>query len=819
MATKRLSKTTCIAWLLAAACLPAQAVDFSGVPGTVLSYQPLQYDPLFSVVPRYFIADPEIAVLPNGDYVAAHTIAGNFASQDFTRIFRSSDQGVTWTSLGTLNGMYRGSLFAHGGHLYIYGAENLEPAEGKALIMRSSDNGTTWTPSPPFSFGGPATPNNPLVFNGRIWTASSRASVSAPVGADLLDPASWQIKYGFPDGTANPEWRSEGEFIGEGQIVASPEQGLVILPKVKDHAMTALGRVNATTGNVSFDPDNDFIALPGGGKKFGAAYDAVSGRFLILSNPILPAHYGSSIASDMMRNTLVLQSSEDLRNWKTEKIVLYSPDERREGFGYPNFDFDGDDLLIIVRTSMKLPGETWPGDTRGGHDSNLLTFHRLANFRTAAPDHFLAIDGNQVLRFERTQHNDAPLGNFARGTLFAGAPLTAPDGLGQDANGEVYIRESGGRILRFDATGNFLSATNAAPVPFQSAPLDVAQPADGTATWAGSVSGDWFDSANWHYWNRADTGTETAVFGSAIEAAASITVNEPYGIGGLRFLSAHDCTLAGSGSVTLAAESGSAAVAVAQGMHSIAVPVALGSAADFHLESGGALKVSGFALGGNAMSLDGGGSLVVDEGAFSMGGGVLELASGSMVFSNALTVFDGTIGFKAPEGFSPALGDSFQIMEGDIEEELFGPIVLPSLEEGLGWDTSLLFSNGTVSVALRIPQGWLAQYGLPLDGSADFADSDGDGMDNYSEWKAGTDPEDPESRFQLVHSEIAENGFLLRWVSLTGRTYRVEVSTNLMDSPSFWTIQTNLPGESGTMEFTDTNTWSSPSVFYKTVIE
>lgn len=219
------------------------------------------------------------------------------------------------------------------------------------------------------------------------------------------------------------------------------------------------------------------------------------------------------------------------------------------------------------------------------------------------------------------------------------------------------------------------------------------------------------------------------------------------------------------------------------------------------------------------MTLDGGGSLLVDEGSFSMGGGALELADGSMVFSNAFTVFDGTIEFKAPETFSPAHGDSFQIMEGDIEESLFGPIILPALKEGLGWDTSMLFSNGTVSVVLRIPQWWLVHYELPLNGSADFADSDGDGMDNYSEWKAGTDPGDPESRFQLVHSEIAENGFLLRWVSLTGRTYRVEVSTNLLASPSFWTIQSNLAGESGTMEFTDTNTWSSPSVFYKTVIE
>jgi hypothetical protein len=110
---------------------------------------------------------------------------------------------------------------------------------------------------------------------------------------------------------------------------------------------------------------------------------------------------------------------------------------------------------------------------------------------------------------------------------------------------------------------------------------------------------------------------------------------------------------------------------------------------------------------------------------------------------------------------------------------------------------------------------WLASYGLPSDGSADYLDSDGDGMNNWQEYLAGTNPTNGGSVFKITSSQMTPaTQFVLRWSSVSNRLYDISRATN---PATFVPVPggTNLTATAPQNSWTDSVSRASPPALYR----
>lgn len=357
---------------------PPKSLPGARPPGVVIDTSP--------DFQRVYVGCPSIAVLPGGDYVASHSFFGPGTTMDRTRVFRSADRGKTWERLTDIRGQWWSTLFVHRGALYIMGTSR---RYGDVVIRRSRDGGRTWTEprdrkSGRLSTGAPfhTAPVPVVVHAGRIWRAMEdqhptiawpqhfRAFVlSAPVEADLLRADNWTQSNRL---AFDPAWlKASRPGWLEGNVVITPEGKPVDVLRVNDDRgdRAAIVHISDDGRKITFDPQRDFIDLPGGRTKFSIRFDPETKRYWSLVNKQRdpPAE----------RNVLVLVSSADLRRWRVERTVLKHADREHHAFQYVDWLFAGPDLVAVSRTA-------WDG-SHSFHDANYFTLHRVRDFRTANP--------------------------------------------------------------------------------------------------------------------------------------------------------------------------------------------------------------------------------------------------------------------------------------------------------------------------------------------------------------------------------------------------------------------------------------------------
>ena len=352
---------------------------------------------------KTYIGSPSICILPNGDYVATHDHFGPATTEHeraLTAVYKSTDKGRSWKKISEINGQFWSNLFVHKKGLYIFGTWK---HHGNLIIRRSTDGGTTWS-EPDGSTTGllregeyHTAPMPMVIHNGRLWRAIENAKsesakwglrysamvISAPTGADLLNAASWTTTNFLP---YNPAYL-DGKFGGwiEGNAVVTPEGKLVDILRVatseKGRELAAIVNISEDGLTAAFDPTTGFMDFVGGARKFSIRYDEKSNRYWTICNMITKEF--SNMDAGSVRNTLVIKSSSDLKNWTVHKVLLHHPDVKNYGFQYIDWQFDRKDIIFLSRTA-------WDDESGGAHnfhDANYLTFHRISNFMKLQKDH------------------------------------------------------------------------------------------------------------------------------------------------------------------------------------------------------------------------------------------------------------------------------------------------------------------------------------------------------------------------------------------------------------------------------------------------
>ena len=332
----------------------------------------------------------------------------------------STNNGLDWKLLSYAIDQYWSNLFSinmtnnnMNNALYLLGTDGSSHS-ANIKISKSTDNGKTWNGFKIINFnesgneiGYNTGPTPSLIVNNSIFRGIE----------SFRYPYKWGIDYGamliYCDDINNknitdknnwkhtiPVYMNESWLIDEypkGVSSAGYLEGNAVLGKdgiireilrfdgtdnsnqhkILNHAIVM--KLDINENKLQFEK---FISLPGGHTKFVIHFDEISNKYISLTNNATCSGSATDSCQDP-RNILTLISSDDMFNWKINKLLLYDDtgfdatvSRQYTGFHYVDWHFDGDnnnDIIYMIRTGYR--------GANSYHNSNRITYKVLSSFR------------------------------------------------------------------------------------------------------------------------------------------------------------------------------------------------------------------------------------------------------------------------------------------------------------------------------------------------------------------------------------------------------------------------------------------------------
>lgn len=325
---------------------------------------------------------------------------GDYKSGNQIRILLSDDNGKTWRETSARIPMMHEILFKAGKSLYMIGHS------GRLLITRSDDNGETWSepsvlcPEPrwhqscaPVDIhdGKITLVYEKWVSDGHPWPGVGPVLMQAKVDDDLTEASNWKfsdlynpdedMEASRPSGIPLTDPGKAGiletnviRVYDEKSPFYDPSGKSVVLMMRASVGLPDIGvmmrGVEKPDGSLAVEKltkngrEMYFAHIPGADLKFYVVYDPESRLYWLLH---------SQMDGRMnYRRRLALSYSPDLLKWTFAGLVAVGPADNAARH-YASMIIHGDDLLIVSRSGDER--------ARNSHDGNLVTFHRVKDFR------------------------------------------------------------------------------------------------------------------------------------------------------------------------------------------------------------------------------------------------------------------------------------------------------------------------------------------------------------------------------------------------------------------------------------------------------